>query len=92
MTMKKLFVAVIGFGVVIQHPAYSLAALVGAGLYYLLLHGKSGLRFLRAMAGMLVLIAVLNPLINDQGEHILFSLWGRPYTLSRQYAGNPSVR
>ena len=81
------FVAVIGFGVVIQHPAYSLAALVGAGLYYLLLHGKSGLRFLRAMAGMLVLIAVLNPLINDQGEHILFSLWGRPYTLEAMAYG-----
>ena len=81
------FVAVIGFGVVIQHPAYALAALVGAGLYYLLLHGKSGLRFLRAMAGMLVLIAVLNPLINDQGEHILFSLWGRPYTLEAMAYG-----
>ena len=81
------FLAVIGFGVVIQHPAYALAALVGSGLYYLLLHGKSGLRFLRAMAGMLVLIAVLNPLINDQGEHILFSLWGRPYTLEAMAYG-----
>lgn len=81
------FLAVIGFGVVIQHPAYALAALVGSGIYYLLLHGKSGLRFLRAMAGMLVLIAVLNPLINDQGEHILFSLWGRPYTLEAMAYG-----
>ena len=81
------FVAVIGFGVVIQHPAYALAALVGSGIYYLLLHGKSGLRFLRAMAGMLVLIAVLNPLINNQGEHILFSLWGRPYTLEAMAYG-----
>lgn len=81
------FVAVIGFGVVIQHPAYALAALVGSGIYFFLLHGKSGLRFLRAMAGMLVLIAVLNPLINDQGEHILFSLWGRPYTLEAMAYG-----
>ena len=81
------FLAVIGFGVVIQHPAYALAALVGSGIYFCLLHGKSGLRFLRAMAGMLVLIAVLNPLINDQGEHILFSLWGRPYTLEAMAYG-----
>lgn len=81
------FVAVIGFGVVIQHPAYALAALVGSSIYFFLLHGKSGLRFLRAMAGMLVLIAVLNPLINDQGEHILFSLWGRPYTLEAMAYG-----
>lgn len=81
------FVAVIGFGVVIQHPAYALAALVGSGIYLFLLQGKSGLRFLRAMAGMLVLIAVLNPLINDQGEHILFSLWGRPYTLEAMAYG-----
>lgn len=81
------FVAVIGFGVVIQHPAYALAALVGASIYYLLLHGKSGLGFLRAMAGMLVLIALLNPLINDQGAHILFSLWGHPYTLEAMAYG-----
>ena len=81
------FVAVIGFGVVIQHLAYALAALVGSGMYLCLLHGKSGLRFLRAMAGMLVLIAVLNPLINDQGEHVLFSLWGRPYTLEAMAYG-----
>ncbi len=81
------FVAVIGFGVVIQHPAYAIAGLLGASIYYLLLHGKQGLSMLRAMAGMLLLITLLNPLINTQGEHVLFQLFGRPYTLEAMVYG-----
>ena len=75
------FVTVIGFGVVIQHPAYAIAGFLGASLYYLLLKGRQGLSFIGSMAGMLVLITLLNPLINTSGEHILFRLFGRPYTL-----------
>lgn len=75
------FVAAIGFGVVIQHPAYALAGVICASVYYLLLHGKGGVGFLKSMAGLLLLITLMNPLINTQGEHVLFSLFGRPYTL-----------
>ena len=81
------FVAVIGFGVVIQHPAYAIAGLLGASVYYMLLHGKQGLSMLRAMAGMLLLITLLNPLINTQGEHVLLHLFGRPYTLEAMVYG-----
>lgn len=75
------FVAVIGFGVIIQHPAYALAGLLGASLYYLLLKGKKGVSFIGSMLGMLLVIALLNPILNTSGEHVLFRLFGRPYTL-----------
>ena len=74
------FVAVIGLGVTIQHPAYAIAGLIGASVYYLLLKGKKGVSFIGSMAGMMVLITVLNPLINTSGKHTLFLLFGRPYT------------
>lgn len=81
------FVTVIGFGVVIQHPVYAIAGFLGASLYYLLLKGRQGLSFIGSMAGMLVLITLLNPLINTSGEHILFRLFGRPYTLEAMAYG-----
>ena len=81
------FVAVIGFGVIIQHPAYALAGLLGASLYYLLLKGKKGLSFIGSMMGMLLVIALLNPIINTSGAHVLFSLFGRPYTLEAMAYG-----
>ena len=36
------FVGAIGFGVLIQHPAYLIAGAIGAAVYYLLLSGKAG--------------------------------------------------
>ena len=81
------FVAVIGFGVVIQHPAYAIAGLIGASVYYLLLHGKEGLKMLRTMGLFLVLIALLNPFINSRGEHVLFTVFGHPYTLEAMAYG-----
>ena len=40
------FVGAIGFGVVIQHPAYLAAGVIGAAVYYLLLTGKQGLKLI----------------------------------------------
>ena len=35
------FVGAIGFGVLIQHPAYLIAGAIGAAVYYLLLSGRA---------------------------------------------------
>ena len=74
------FVFAIGFGVVIQHPAYLLAAVLGAVSYYLLLKGGKGLKMIFAMLPLCLLIAAVNPLFNTLGKTVLFSLFGRPYT------------
>ena len=75
------FIAAIVFGVVFQHPAYHAAALIGAGTYYLLLNGRKGLKMLLWILPLFVFIAVINPVFNTYGEHVLFKLFGRPYTL-----------
>lgn len=75
------FVGAIGFGAVIQHPAYVLAGLLCGGIYYLLLNGRKGWRLLLGMAPLFLLLTAINPLLNTYGVTVLFLVFGRPYTL-----------
>lgn len=74
------FVGAIGFGVVIHHPAYLTASILSAAIYYLLLNGKKGWKMILGLLPMFLLLTAINPLLNTQGAHILFHLFGRPYT------------
>lgn len=74
------FVGAIGFGVVIQHPAYMLAGATGAAIYCLLLKGQQGWKRILGLFPIFVLLSVINPLFNTYGETPLFYLFGRPYT------------
>lgn len=75
------FVGAIGFGVVIQHPAYLAAGVIGAAVYYLLLTGKQGLKLIFGTLILFALISLVNPLMNHYGKHVLFTCFGKPYTL-----------
>ena len=55
------FVGAIGFGVVIQHPAYMLAAVLGALLYYVLLNGIKGLKLPLVLLPIFLLITFVIP-------------------------------
>lgn len=75
------FVFAIGCGVVIQHPAYMLAAVSASAAYYLLLKGRKGIKAILLFLPVFLLIAAVNPLFNTLGETNLFDFLGRPYTL-----------
>lgn len=75
------FVGAIGFGVVIQHPAYLAAGVICAAVYYLLLTGKQGLKLIFGTLILFALICLVNPLMNHYGKHVLFTCFGKPYTL-----------
>ena len=75
------FLSAICFGVLFQHPAYLIAALLCAGTYYLLLQGRKALKSMALMLPLLLIVAAINPLFNTRGEHMLFLIFGRPYTL-----------
>ena len=74
------FVAVIGFTVVIQHPAYLGAGFIAGLIYYCMLHGKKSVKFMLALVPTFLMIAFINPLFNTDGATILFRYFGRPYT------------
>ena len=75
------FLAVLGFGVVILHPAFLIVGLVGAFSYYLFLRGKKGLKQIVLMMPLFLAVILLNPLVNRGGATVLFLLFGKPYTL-----------
>ena len=81
------FLGVIGFSVVIQHPAYLAVGVGGAAVYYLLLHGKQGWRRIAGMIPVFLVVSALNPLFNHYGSRVLFPLFGKPYTLEALYYG-----
>lgn len=75
------FVGTIGCGVVFQHPAYLMAGMIAAAAYYLLLHREKAIKHLLFLMSLVLLAAVINPVINTRGDHVLFYLFSRPYTL-----------
>lgn len=74
------FAAVMVFAVVFQHPAYLLAGGLCAAFYYLLLRGYRALKTIAWLLPLFLILTIINPLFNIRGTHILFTLFGRPYT------------
>ena len=75
------FVGAIGCSVVIQHPLYLITGILCGGVYYLLLNGRKGWKMILGLLPMFLILTAVNPLFNTYGVHILFSVFGRPYTL-----------
>ena len=81
------FLGAIGFGVMIQHPAYLAAGFLWSTSYYLLLKGRKGLKMLCWMILFFLAMTAINPLFNIHGQTLLFTVLGRPYTLEAIYYG-----
>ena len=81
------FLGAIGFGATFQHPAYCAAGCICAGCYYLLLHGRQGFKMLGGMVGVFLLLSLVNPLVNHSGKTVLFTYFGKKYTLEALYYG-----
>lgn len=81
------FLGAIGCGVVIRHPVYVAGAVVTGAVYYLLLVGRKGWKLIAGMVPLFAFLTAINPLLNTQGQTVLFSLFGRPYTLEALYYG-----
>lgn len=75
------FVGAMCFGVLLQHPGYLLAGIFASGVYYFLLNGRKGIKTIAGMIPLFIFIALFNPIVNTRGITVLFSLFGRPYTL-----------
>lgn len=87
LTNFLFFLGAIGFAVVIQHPAYIAVSVVCGGAYYLLLNGTKGTKMLMGLVPVSVALSAVNPLFNQYGERILFTVFGRVYTLEALYYG-----
>ena len=87
LTNFLFFFGAIGFGVVIQHPAYILLSLICGMVYYLLMKGVSGMKTVVLFIPLFIFITIINPVFNHYGEIILFLFFGNPYTLEALFYG-----
>ena len=81
------FLGAIGFGVMIQHPVYLTAGFLCSCAYYLRLNGRKGMKNLIWMGLFFLVMTAINPLFNIHGKTLLFTVFGRPYTLEGMYYG-----
>ena len=75
------FIGAICFGVLLQHPVYLLAGIFASGVYYFYLNGRRGIKNILLMIPLFIFVTLFNPVVNTRGSTILFTYFGRPYTL-----------
>lgn len=76
------FLAIVIFSMFFMHPVFLGISLVASIAYSLILKGRKALKFsLLYMLPTLILIAILNPILNHQGETILLYINDNPLTL-----------
>ena len=74
------YLGAIGFGVVIQHPAYLAMGFLASAGYFALRNPRKAFKTLLGLLPVFVVLAGVNPLFNTYGEKAVFFLFGRPYT------------
>ena len=74
------FVGAIGCGVVFQHPAYLAVSIAASLLYFIYLGRRKSIKPMVFMLTVVICLALVNPIFNTRGEHLLFYVFDRPYT------------
>lgn len=75
------FIIVIATVVTIQHPFYIAVSSLAGLFYYFILNGRKGIKPVLLLIPVTIVITVINPIFNTYGEHIIFHLFKRPYTV-----------
>ena len=82
------FAAAIVLCMCLRHPVFLACGVAFSFVYYLVLHGRSGLKLLFGMLVIMCVLALLNPLINTRGNTVLFTYFGgRAYTAEAMVYG-----
>lgn len=82
------FALTLAFSMIFMHPAYLAAMLIAAFFCHASLYGWR--KTARTAAGMLpvfLVLSIVNPIFNRYGQRVLFTYFGRNYTLEALYYG-----
>lgn len=74
-------IAAIVLAAVVQHPAYLAASVLGAACLNVSMEGIKALKRLARLLPLWALLSAVNPLLNTRGARVLWTVFGRPYTL-----------
>ena len=81
------FAGAIVIGALMTHPAHLASGAICGAAYYMTLTGRRGVKTLLVFFALSLVIAVINPFFNTAGDTVLFSAFGRPYTLEALIRG-----
>ncbi|MBE6038739.1 MAG: energy-coupling factor transporter transmembrane protein EcfT [Anaerofustis stercorihominis] len=81
------FIGAIFLGMFITHPAYLAVSVIASVAYLLTIKGAATMRSLWRYAIIFMLVTLINPLFNTAGETVLFTVFGRNYTLEAIFYG-----
>lgn len=82
------FIGAIVLGMFFVHPLFLIISVVLSLIYYLLIKGTKGIRFLLGMLILFAVISLVNPLFNTAGDRVMFTYCnGRCFTLEALYYG-----
>ena len=77
----SFFVVAILFGMIFMHPYFLLISFALAVIFFVSVSGRAAIKLFLSMLPVALLVALLNPLLNTRGEHVLFTYFDRNYTL-----------
>ncbi|MDO4519319.1 MAG: energy-coupling factor transporter transmembrane component T [Eubacteriales bacterium] len=75
------FIGAIVCGMFYIHPYFVGVSVFCAAAYLITVRGTKAFSILAGMCGVFIVISIINPIFNTNGEHVLCQLFGRPYTL-----------
>ena len=82
------FIGAVVFGMFFMHPAFLLCSFILAFTYYINIKGRKGFKLLFGMIPLFIILSIVSPLLNPNGDTVLFTYFGgRPYTLEALYYG-----
>ena len=81
------YIGAIVFGMVFIHPIFLLCSVVLSSALLLSVNGRKAFKFIFGLMPLFAVISLVNPLFNTLGENILFTYFGRPYTLEALFYG-----
>ncbi len=81
------FIGAIGFGMCFTHPAYLACSVFFSALYLYTIKGPQSLKFICSMGVMFLILTFVNGLFNPMGETVLFTYFGRNFTLEATLYG-----
>lgn len=81
------FIGAIALGMILLHPAFLAASVLMSAAYYATVKRRKSLPFLGGMAGMFVMLSVMNPFFNTGGDRVIFTYFNRVYTWEALFYG-----
>ncbi len=81
------FIGAIGFGMCFSHPAFLFCSVFFSALYLYTIKGPKAFGFIASMGALFLLLTFINGLFNQMGETVLFTYFGRNFTLEAVFYG-----